>query len=67
MNTFRQQLRRLSRQAARAFARSAPYLFAADPSRPPPPAVWPGAWRLDPLGDSTGERPPATECCACCG
>ncbi len=66
MKTFRQQLNRLFQRAADAFARSAPYLFAADPSRPPPAAVWASAWRLEPAGDPADERPPAAECCGCC-
>jgi len=67
MSTFRRRLRRIFHGVADAFARSAPYLFAIDPSRPPPPAVWPSAWRLEPPAESAHERPPAAECCGCCG
>ena len=67
MSTFRQQLHRIFRGAARAFTRSAPYLFAIDPSRPPPPAVWFSAWRLEPSSDPTGNRTPVAECGGWCG
>jgi len=47
MTTILQRLRQLSRRAAQLLERSAPYLLAADPSRPPPTAIWPSLWRLE--------------------
>jgi len=60
MNLLLQQLRQLPHRAARLIERSAPYLLAGDPSRPPPPALWLDAWRqLNPRDDGPAGPAPA--------
>ncbi len=72
MNTLLPPLRALSRRAIRAFERAAPFLLAADPTRPPPPALWLDLWRRDsrdprPVGPApTAARPTPAVCCRQC-